>query len=348
MEAAVIKRSGVVEVKEVPTPTPGQGEVLLKVEACAMCGTDKRVISGEKHVDVPIIGHEICGRVVKLGAGVEGVREGQRYAVQTVIGCGQCPMCQIHQENLCEKGFTAIGYQYNGGFAEYLIMPKTGVDQGCLISIPDDMSGEIGTMIEPLSCCINGLRCIPLESAGHVVILGAGTIGVFNGLLAKARGAKMVTMMNRSQPRLDVLKQIGLPFDHLVNTSQVDPVQWVKKRTNGRGVDVVVVSASAKVLVPLGMKLLARSGHMSLFAGMLKDDPVELIDLNLIHYLELHLHGANSSVRKDYIEARDYLASGRIDGRSLLTHMFPLDRFNEAFETQADPMTGSMKVALVP
>ena len=128
MKAAVIKKPGVIVVEDVPNPAPGAGEVLLKIEACALCGTDQRVLSGEKHVDVNIVGHEITGTVAGVGVGVKSIEQGQRFIVQTVIGCGQCPMCKIHRENLCEKGFTAMGYQYNGGFAEYMVMPKVAVD----------------------------------------------------------------------------------------------------------------------------------------------------------------------------------------------------------------------------
>lgn len=109
MKAAVIKKPGVIAIEEVPVPKTGAGEVLLKVEACALCGTDQRVLSGEKHVDVPIVGHEITGLAVEIGPGVTGIKKGGKYIVQIVIGCGQCPMCKLHRENLCEKGFVAMG-----------------------------------------------------------------------------------------------------------------------------------------------------------------------------------------------------------------------------------------------
>jgi len=348
MKAAVIKKPGVIEVEEVPTPKPTQGEVLLKVEACALCGTDQRVLKGEKNVDVSIVGHEITGTVVDVGQGAEGVNVGERYVVQTVIGCGECPMCKIDRQNLCEKGFKAMGYQFNGGFAEYMVMPKIAVNQGCLIPIPDTMSAEVGTLIEPLSCCVNGMRCIPLERADHVVVFGGGIIGCLNSLVAKARGAKRVTVMDVSQERLDLHGRLGLPFDDRVNSAQADPVEWVKDQTNGRGVDVVVVAASVKMLAGLGLKLLSRDGHLSVFAGMPKSDPIQEMDLNLIHYLELHLHGANSSVQRDYFEARDFMESGRIDGEQLVTHTFALDDFNEAVATQANPASGALKVIIKP
>lgn len=348
MKAAQIKSPGNIVVEKFSTPIPNTGEVLLKVDACAICGTDQRVLKGEKHVDVPIVGHEISGTVVGLGKGISGFKEGERYAVQTVIGCGTCPMCAISRENLCENGFKAIGYQWNGGFAEYMIMPKIGVDQGCLIPVSDKMTDEEATLLEPLSCCINGMRIIPLEEAQSVVVFGGGIIGVLNGLVAKARGAKSVTIMDISQDRLDLLEKLNLPFDHFVNSATTSPEEWVKENTNGRGVDVVVVAASVKSLVKEGMNLLARDGHLSIFAGMPKSDPTDSIDLNLIHYPELHIHGANSSVKRDYVEAEKMISSGLINASALVTHVFSLDEFNEAVNVQSNPKSGALKVIIKP
>jgi len=349
MKAAVIKKPGQIILEDVAKPSPGRGEVLLKVDACAICGTDQRVLNGEKHVDVPIVGHEIVGTVEEVGEGVDpSIRVGYRYDIQTVIGCGTCSMCKIDRQNLCENGFTAIGYQYNGGFAEYMIMPENGVKQGCLIPIPDEMPADTGTLIEPLSCCINGMRPIPFEHMDQVVIFGGGIIGTLNGLVAKARGVGHVTIMDISQDRLDLLGSMNLPFDHYVNTADIDPVEWVKSNVPGGGVEAVVVAASVKSLVTVGLKLLKRDGHLSIFAGMPKSNPIEPTDMNLIHYNELHLHGANSSVFRDYVEARELLTSGKIDGTSLITHYFTLDDFLKAVETQKDPSAGSLKIIINP
>jgi len=348
MKAAIIKSPGIIAVENYEMPVPGKGEVLLKVDACALCGTDQRVLNGEKHVDVPIVGHEISGTVAGVGEGVTSVSKGERYAVQTVIGCGRCPMCAISRENLCENGFKAIGYQWNGGFADYMIMPREGVEQGCLIPVSENMTDNEATLLEPLSCCINGMRIIPLEEVQHMVVFGGGIIGVLNGLVAKARGAAYVTIMDVSQDRLDLLKRLDLPFDHFVNSAETSPEAWVEEHTAGRGVDVVVVAASVNALVRQGMNLLARDGHLSIFAGMPKSDPSEVIDLNLIHYSELHIHGANSSVKRDYIEAEQMISSGLIKGSSLITHVFSLDDFNRAVEVQGDPASGALKVIIKP
>lgn len=347
MLAAILKPKGGLTIENVSEPIPGPGEALLKVEACALCGTDKRVLAGEKPVSVGIIGHEIAGTLIAVGGATDpALRLGRRYAVQTVIGCGDCPMCAIDRQNLCERGFTAIGYAYDGGFAEYLRMPAAAVAQGCLIPLPSGMDAEIGTLLEPLSCGLNGLRAIPLEGMDHVGVVGAGVIGVLNGLIARARGAKRVTIFNRSRGRLDLLKSLGLPFDDLIDYSAVPAEEWIAEQTRGRGLNAVILSASERSLASRCLPWLARDGHMSLFAGMPKSAAVEPLDLNLIHYRELHLHGANSSVRRDYEEASDLLATGRIDGKALITHRFPLARIVEAVRAQSG--TDALKVILKP
>lgn len=348
MKAAVIEGKGRIAVKDVPTPSPGPGEVLLKVEMAALCGTDQRVLRGEKDVSVAIVGHEVTGRVVEVGEGVGGVQQGERYALQTVIGCNECEYCKQDRQNLCERGFRALGYAWNGAFAEYMIMPKEGVDQGCLIPLPEDFSDELGTMVEPLSCCVNGMRYMPLEEMRSVVIMGAGIIGVMNGILCKSRGVKEVVMMDVAANRLQMIAEMGLPLDHLVNSCEKDPIQWVKEKTNGRGVDGVVVAASVKQLVAQGLPMLARGGHLSIFAGFDKKAPLLELDVNMIHYLELSLHGANSSVRRDYLEAIQMIQQHRSVFEKLVTHRFALTEFQEAFRIQGDPAVNSLKVMIQP
>jgi L-iditol 2-dehydrogenase len=348
VKAAVIKGPGVIGIEEVAKPSPKAGEILLKVEMSALCGTDQRVLSGDKNADVKIIGHEISGIIEELGAGVTGYKPGERHAIVTVIGCGHCPMCEQHRENLCENTFKAIGYAFDGGFAEYMIMPAQGVKQGCLVPLPDTMSAALGTMLEPLSCCVSGLRYLPLNQARQVVVIGAGIIGVMNGLVAKAMGAKEIILMNRSGNRLELMKKLGIPFDHFVDMSQHNPEEWVKNHTRGRGVDAVIISASDKSLVSPSLRMLCRGGHLSLFAGFNKNEPIEPIDVNRIHYLELNVHGANSSVYQDYIEARDLLLSGKVNGDSLITHKFKLDDFNQAMQVQKDRNSGSLKILIEP
>ena len=156
MKAAVFHGVRDVRIEDVPRPTAGPGEVVLRVQRCSVCGTDKRIFThGQKNVVPPAItGHEIVGTVHEIGSGVNnGLHIGQKAVVATVVGCGKCIYCQRKQYNLCDS-FTAIGYDYAGGFAEYVKIPAAAVAQGNVIPIPDSMSVERAALIEPLSCCI--------------------------------------------------------------------------------------------------------------------------------------------------------------------------------------------------
>lgn len=346
MKAVVIKSPGEYAVEDVPKPEPAEGEVLLKVEACAICGTDQRVMKGEKAVSVPIVGHEIVGTATAAGAGVDSIELGVRYVIQPVFGCGLCEMCLDGRENLCEAGPKSLGYHWNGGFAEYVVMPKIGVDCGNLVPVPNGMPSDVATLIEPLGCCINGMRTIPLEECGHVVIFGGGVIGVLNGLVAKARGAGRITIVDVSPDRLSLLRDLDLPFDDYLNGGLIDIEEWVEGSTSGKGVDAAIVAASVPTIVPTAVKLLARDGHLSIFAGMPKSNPEIPLDLNLIHYRELHVHGANGSALRDARQAVEYLESRRVDGAKLVTHRFDLRDFEEAMAIQSDPASGALKVVI--
>ena len=176
MKAAVFHGVRDVRIEDVPRPTAGPGEVVLRVQRCSVCGTDKRIFThGQKNVVPPAItGHEIVGTVYEIGSGVDnGLRIGQKAVVATVVGCGKCIYCQRKQYNLCDS-FTAIGYDYAGGFAEYVKIPAAAVAQGNVIPIPDSMSVERAALIEPLSCVLNGQEYLSPQPGDRAVVFGAG------------------------------------------------------------------------------------------------------------------------------------------------------------------------------
>jgi len=156
MKAAIFVEKEHFEIREVKRPKCNRGEVLVRVKACAVCGTDLRIFRGQKRIDVPITGHEISGVIEEGGEGVEGLSIGDKVIVETVVGCGECDACRSGEENRCRRKFKAIGYQYNGGFAQFLLVPRNAVRQGCVIKIPDHVTFEEATVVEPFSCVING------------------------------------------------------------------------------------------------------------------------------------------------------------------------------------------------
>jgi L-iditol 2-dehydrogenase len=344
MKAAEFEKPFNLVVKDFKKPIVKAGEILIKVHSCALCGSDIRIFKGEKKIDVPITGHEISGVIESIGSGIKGYKIGDHVAIETVIGCSSCLPCKSGYENLCLKGFSAIGYQYNGGFAEYVKMPKNAVNQGCVIKIPKKLDFDEVTLIEPLSCVINGLDNLNIKKGSTVAIFGAGLMGCLCVEYAKILGASKVILINRSLPRINLAKKIKLCADEFVVGS--DPVDSVMKLTKGVGVDAAVCAASVKEVQKSALEITAVNGHVSYFAGISKDDPFNKIDTNLIHYKELHIHGANSSNLGQYRKALKLISSGKINASKFITHKFDLKDINTAFKVLQDRSKGALKVVI--
>ncbi|MCS7120120.1 MAG: alcohol dehydrogenase catalytic domain-containing protein [Nitrososphaerota archaeon] len=348
MKAAVLVGKERFEIQETDNPKCGQGEILVKVKSCAICGTDLRIFRGEKRIDVPITGHEISGVIEEVGNGVSGYFRGEKVAIETVIGCGKCDACRNGEENRCRNKYKAIGYQYNGGFAQFLLVPKEAVRQGCVLKIPEHVSFDEACIVEPLSCVINGWHPFKKRTKNFVVvIIGAGIIGMLHTEYAKHLGARVI-LVNRSSPRLILAKKIGLQADFFVDASKEDPVEKVLELTDGVGADVIICATSDKDVQKMALEMAAVDADISYFAGVSKDDPYVQIDSNLIHYNELHIHGANASNRRQYLEAIDLIASRKVNVRKFITHKFPLEKIEEAFKMLEDRGSNALKVIIDP
>ena len=348
MKAAILAGKEHFEIRKVEVPECEYGEVLVKVKACAVCGTDLRIFRGQKRVDVPITGHEISGVIEEVGEGVEGLSKGDKIVIKTVIGCGECDACKRGEENRCRRKYKAIGYQYNGGFAQYLLVPREAVKQGCVIKIPDHLSFEEAAIVEPFSCVINAWTPFKKRLKGFTVcVIGAGIIGMLHTEYAKQKGDKVI-LVNRSAPRLLIAQKIGLQADFFVNAEECNPVERVKELTDGLGVDVVICAASSKEVQREALEMSAVGADVSFFAGIPKDDPYVDLDTNLIHYNEIHIHGSNASNRRQYLEAINLIASGEINVKKFITHKFPLEKIEEAIRTLEDRSTGAIKIIIDP
>lgn len=347
MKAAVLVARELFELQELERPVPGEYEALLRVEACALCGSDLRIFHGEKTIDVPITGHEIAGVVEEVGSAVDSSLLGKRCVVETVVGCGNCVKCRTGFENLCLNEFKAVGYQFNGGFAQYLVVPAQVLRQNGLVEIPSGVSFEEATLTEPLSCIINGFRCIDVDSSKSVAVIGAGVIGVLAGLFAKSKKAR-VFLVNRSAPRLELVKQLGFEFDAFVDASKENPVKAVRRLSNGVGADIVFCACSAKEPQQQALEMAATNADISYFSGISKSNPFNTINTNLIHYNELHVHGANSSNAVQFMQAIEMLSSKCIDASRLITHTLPLEDIMHAIEVLEERSNNALKVVLCP
>ncbi|WRS27356.1 zinc-dependent dehydrogenase [Oscillospiraceae bacterium MB08-C2-2] len=316
---------------EIPIPVPKSGEILVQMQAAAICGTDIRILEGKKTKGVrypSVIGHEICGVVSQVGEQVEGIAVGDRVAIANVIPCGNCSSCLGGRENAC-LARQAIGYEFDGGFAEYVLIPEIAIKRGNIIKLPDDISFAEGALIEPLACCLRGMRNAGVGFGHVVLIVGAGPIGLMHMQLAKAAGASLVMVSEPIESRRQKAAQLGA--DVIVNPLEEDLDAIVKEHTNGLGADVVVLAIGVPAVVNSCLKLCRRGGTVNLFAGFTGTGE-STIEANLIHYNEINVNGSTAYMRQDYHEAARMVAAHKINLAEIVTHTYKIEEFQSAYE----------------
>lgn len=345
MIAAVFDGPGALEVKEVETPVIGSDEVLVKVGANTVCGTDLRILRGEKTTGInppAIIGHEMAGHVVEVGRDVRGFEVGAPVTITPMIPCLRCFYCKRDMENVCEN-VRAVGYQIPGGLSEYMRIPADAIAAGCLFVSDKDLPSEQLALAEPLSACVYGQRRSPVGLGDVVLILGAGPIGLFHLQLALLAGAGTVIVSQRSEPRRRLASEFGAHV--AVDPASEDLPEVVAEYTNGRGADVVIACIGAPRLVNDAFRLARKGGRVNLFAGLAGEGWAE-VEANLIHYNELHVTGQTGTRRSDFETALELIESGRVDTRKMITHRFPLQDTAAAIETVSSGE--GIKVAVMP
>jgi L-iditol 2-dehydrogenase len=324
---------GDVRIEEAPEPVSGPGEVKLRVRNCSTCGTDVKIARHGHHHIVPprVMGHEVAGEVVESYA--DGWAVGDRVQVIAAIPCGECGECRRGRLTVCPHQ-ESIGYHYEGGFAEFLVVPAKVLAVDGLNRIPDGLSFAEASVAEPLACVLNGQQLARVGEGDDVVVIGSGPIGCLHTRLARARGAARVFLVELNADRLRRAADLVAPDSAIVG-SDVDVVDAVLKLTDGRGADVVITAAASGAAQEQALQMVARQGRISLFGGLPKDNPIVAVDANLVHYRELTLVGANGSSPAHNAEALRLIASGAVPVADLITHRLPLERTLEAFDVVA-------------
>ncbi|WP_213453680.1 zinc-dependent dehydrogenase [Rhizomonospora bruguierae] len=337
---------GDVRIEEAAEPSTGAGEVKLRVRACSTCGTDVKIFKfGHHHIVPPrIMGHEIAGEVVEIGDGVAGFAPGDRVQVIAAIPCGRCPDCRRGRMTVCPNQ-ESMGYHYEGGFAEYLVVPAKVLAVEGLNRIPEALSYAEASVAEPLACVLNGQMLARVSKGDDVVVMGSGPIGCLHVRLARARGAARVFLVDVNTPRLRMAADLVAP-DAAVSGAEVDVVDEIRKLTDGRGADVVITAAASGAAQEQAIAMAARQGRISFFGGLPKDNPVIACDSNLVHYRELTIVGANGSSPTHNAKALELIAAGAVPVADLITHRLPLDEALSAFDIVA--RGAAIKVTIEP
>ena len=335
MKALKFHAPGDLRLEHIDEPEAGPGEVKIRVRACSMCGTDVKISrSGHPNMSPPqVMGHEIAGEIVDVGAGVEGWAPGERVQVIAAIPDGTCAECLAGHQAICPHQLS-MGYQFPGGFAEYLIVPREVLAVDGLNRIPDALSFAEASVAEPLACVLNGQELAGVGPGDTVVVIGSGPIGCLHVRLARARGAARIILIDLNADRLAAAAALVAP-DLTVATDTQDPVAAVLSATDGRGADVVITAAASGAAQEQGLLMLARRGRLSLFGGLPKDAATITVDANLVHYRELTLVGVNGSTPQHNKRALELIASGAVPVADLITHRLPLDEVLEGIEIVA-------------
>jgi 2-desacetyl-2-hydroxyethyl bacteriochlorophyllide A dehydrogenase len=350
MKTAMFYGGPDIRVEEMVTPRPGPGEVLVRIRAAGICGSDLHGYRQPRPgANYPTrSGHELCGVVAEVGPGVTGLAIGQRVGIEPMhlVGCGTCVQCRRGDYHICPTRGTRAGARvHSSGFSEYDLVVAENV-----YPLPDHVSDEEAAILDVYAVAVHGVNRIPVRPFDHVVVLGTGAVGLTQGQVARAIGAKQVIVVGTRDEPLEIARSCGAA-DAVVNGNAVDPVQAVLDLTDGNGADVVFETVGSRApTVQEGVDMAAFGGKVGVVGLFV--EPIA-IDTGPAMRKEIDVRWINSysswqGVREFQI-ALDLLAAGKLEAKPLITHRVTLDRVAEGFALANNKRESSaIKVLVVP
>ncbi len=341
MRGCVLLEPGRLEIRDLPRPVPGPGEVVVRVRAALTCGTDVKALRrGHPKFPMPTpFGHEFAGEIAAVGAGVQGFREGQGVLATPTGPCGVCYYCLRGQDNLCD---TVMDTMVLGGYAEFVKLPARVVRQN-LYHKPAHVPFEVGALLEPLSCVLHGLDFVPLRADDTVVLLGAGAVSLLHVLALRALGTERIVVVGRSARRAAHAHRLAVPT--VLTGEPAAARDAVLAYTGGRGADAVIECTGQVEVWEAAPALVRRGGHVVLFGGCAPGTRV-CLDTQRLHYDEVRVvspfHSTPRAVRRAY----DLLVSDRFGGHQLLSGSVPLSDVGAALARHE--RGDGIKFAVVP
>ncbi|UCD28798.1 MAG: alcohol dehydrogenase catalytic domain-containing protein [Planctomycetota bacterium] len=340
MKAAVFVSHQKIQIQELAEPVPGADEVLIRVTACGVCGTDVHIYHGHvtQGIQPPVVlGHEIAGVIEAVGPNVQHLHRGQNVCVDPVIGCGSCQFCHIARPNLC-KDATVIGYKLNGGFAQFLLAPITNI-----YPLQPDTPPTAGILVETLACVLNGYDKLDLKPGRKALILGAGTVGLlWNQLLRRSP----VTLLVNSEPvdtRRERAKRLGA--DLVIDPEKEDLAAKVREATP-EGMDYVIDASGDPQAVEEGIKLV-KSGGTFLIFGVCPADATVRINPHEVYQKEMRILGSKMppySLQR----ATQMILGGLINHEQIVTDTFGISRLPEAIDMFESARDKHIKMVIDP
>jgi L-iditol 2-dehydrogenase len=343
MKALVLKEANLFEIQDIPTPAVGDNEVLIKIKACGICGSDVHGMDGSTGRRQPpvIMGHEAAGVIETLGCKVDGFAVGDNVTFDSTISCGECSFCQEGDINLCNNrrviGVSCDDYRSQGAFAEYLVLP-----QHILYKFGEGLDFATACMVEPISIAFHAVNITDVALGASVVVIGAGIIGQMVVQAIRRAGCGLLIVADLDDDRLARATKHGA--DHALNSGKLELVEEVKKLTDGKGVDIVFEAVGAEVTVRAGISCLCKGGAMTVIGNIA---PNISFPLQEVVTRELKIQGSCAS-SGEYPACLEFLERGLIDVTDAITSVEPLERGQEMFDRLYRKEPGLNKIILKP
>lgn len=343
MKSLLLTAYNHLEITDMPVPAVGAGEVLVRVEACGICGSDVHGLDGSTGRRIPpiVMGHEAAGTVEAVGAGVTRFAKGDRVTFDSTVYCGECAYCKIGQINLCDNreviGVSEGNYRRHGAFAEYVVIPDR-----IMYPLPPDFPFEEAAMLEAVSVAMHGVKVTPILGGETALVIGAGMIGLLTLQAAKAAGCARVFISDVDETRLNLARQIGA--DEVLHRSGAELLTEIKRLTNGRGVDVALEAVGLNQTVASAIDCTRKGGTVTLIGNV---SPEVTLPLQKVVVKQIKLQGSCAS-SGEYPEAIELIAAGKIKVKPLITAVASLEEGPRWFDRLHSREPNLMKIVLSP
>jgi L-iditol 2-dehydrogenase len=343
MKALLLSQYNQLDITDLPAPVPGAEEILVRVAACGICGSDVHGYDGTSGRRIPpiVMGHEAAGVVTAAGPGVSNFKPGDRVTFDSTVYCGECEFCRKGEINLCNNrqviGVSCGDYRRAGAFAEYVVVP-----QRIVYHLPDALEFQEAAMLEAVSVALHGVRVSEMKGGETVLVIGAGMIGLLTLQAARAAGASRVLVADIDQSRLKRAEGVGADETLLLSGSEL--VQEILRRTSGRGVDLVLEAVGREETISASIASVRKGGTVTLIGNI---SPQVKIPLQVVVSRQIRLQGSCAS-SGEYPQAMELLANGQIQVKQLITAVAPLSDGPRWFARLHAGEPNLMKIVLDP
>lgn len=324
MRAAVISRKGTVILSEVPIPSITDREIVVRMKACGICGTDVEKVHGGQ-ITPPILGHEVAGVVERKGEKVREVEQGENVLVHHHVSCGHCTYCKNNSETLCDE------YPKSNlspcGFADYFRVPQVLIQGGAVYKLPSPMTFEEGALVEPTACCIRALKKLGAILGKSVAVFGVGPVGLTHVQLLKLFGAQKIFALDMVESRRKMALSLGA--DYVFDPTGVTQAE-INRMTSGNGVDYAVVATGNPRAIDTAIGSVRKGGKVLLFGAPARGAMLSM-DLSRLFIREITLLSSYSTSEVEMRMALQLIGSKRIDPTRIITHRMRLDKITDAF-----------------